>query len=268
VMAGDILLLQGSRDDLEVMAALQKLEITEQSAAQVEELESQEVTVTEAVLSPRTTLAGHVLGALRFRDRYGLTVLAVWREGRPYRSELKDLELRFGDALLVYGPRRQLEALATDPDFVLLDETATQAPRPERAPLAAAIMATVLLAAMLGWAPIAIAVGALGPRAVMTGLFVITVLGTQVMPTAAVVVLISPIALGAAETAAISPYTLMMTVALAASASFATPVAHPAHLLVMGPGGYRFVDYVKVGAPLTAVAFVVIIGLVPLMWTP
>jgi di/tricarboxylate transporter len=41
----------------------------------------------------------------------------------------------------------------------------------------------------------------------------------------------------------------MMTVAISASASFASPLSHPAHLLVMGPGGYRFMDYVKVGAP-------------------
>jgi hypothetical protein len=75
------------------------------------------------------------------------------------------------------------------------------------------------------------------------------VLITQVMPSAAVVVLVSPIALNAAASSGISPYTLMMTVALAASASFASPVAHPAHLLVMGPGGYRFGDYVRIGGP-------------------
>jgi di/tricarboxylate transporter len=322
---GDVLLLQGSRPDLDAMTALQDLEISAQTRAQLEELESQQIALTEVVLSPRTTLAGRTLGELRFRDRYGLTVLAVWREGRPHRSRLKDLELRFGDALLVYGPRRSLRSLAADRDFLVLDAAATRAPRPEKAPLAAAIMAAVLASAMLGWLPIAIAavlgaaamvlarcismedayqsidwqavfliagmlplglaleqtgaarlaaeavlaaVGGSGPRAVMAGLFLITMLGTQVMPNPAVVVLVSPIALSASASAGISPYTLMMTVALAASASFASPVAHPAHLLVMGPGGYRFVDYVRIGAPLTLVAFVVILALVPLMWPP
>jgi di/tricarboxylate transporter len=325
VEAGDLWLLQGSAADLEMMAALQDLEIAEQTAAQVEELESQQVTVTEVVLSPRTTLAGRALGDLHFRDRYGLTVLAVWREGTPHRTELRDLELRFGDALLVYGTRGRIEGVAADPDFLVLDESATQAPRPEKAPLAAAVMAGVLLSAMLGWVPIAIAavlgaaamvlvrcismdeayraidwqavfliagmlplgvaldqsgaaqlvaegvlgaVGGMGPRAVMAGLLLITMVGTQVMPSPAVVVLVSPIALSAAASAGISPYTLMMTVALAASASFASPVAHPAHLLVMGPGGYRFVDYVRVGGPLTIVVFLVILLLVPLIWPP
>jgi di/tricarboxylate transporter len=325
IQAGDLWLLHGSRADLDVMRGLQDLEISAQTAAQVEELESQQVTVTEVVLSPRTSLAGRVLSELRFRDRYGVTVLAVWREGQAYRSELRDLELRFGDALLVYGPRGKLEALAADPDFLVLDETATRAPRPEKAPAAATIMALVLVLAMLGWLPIAIAavlgaaamvlvrcismdeayraidwqaifviagmlplgaaltqsgaaefvaegvlgaVGGGGPRAVMAGLMLFTMIGTQVMPSAAVVVLVSPIALSAAASAGISPYTLMMTVALAASASFASPVAHPAHLLVMGPGGYRFVDYMRVGGPLTLIVFLVILVLVPLIWVP
>ncbi len=110
--------------------------------------------------------------------------------------------------------------------------------------------------------------GTFGPRTLMAGLFILTVLVTQVMPSAAVVVLLSPIALSAAASAGISPYTLMMTMALAASASFASPVAHPAHLLVMGPGGYRFADYVRIGAPITLVAFAVVMLLVPLMWPP
>jgi di/tricarboxylate transporter len=57
-------------------------------------------------------------------------------------------------------------------------------------------------------------------------------------------------------------------VAIAASASFASPLSHPAHMLVMGPGGYRFVDYVKVGAPLTVVALLVSVALLPILWPP
>jgi di/tricarboxylate transporter len=60
----------------------------------------------------------------------------------------------------------------------------------------------------------------------------------------------------------------MMTVAVSASASFASPLSHPAHLLVMGPGGYRFIDYVKVGLPLTITTFVVAVGLLPVLWPP
>jgi di/tricarboxylate transporter len=60
----------------------------------------------------------------------------------------------------------------------------------------------------------------------------------------------------------------MMTVSMAAAASYASPLSHPAHLLVMGPGGYRFMDYVKVGVPVTLLAFGVSVVLLPLMWPP
>ena len=58
----------------------------------------------------------------------------------------------------------------------------------------------------------------------------------------------------------------MMTVALSASASFMSPVAHPANVLIMGPGGYRFIDYIKVGLPLTLVCLVVVLVVLPLVW--
>ena len=67
------------------------------------------------------------------------------------------MPLQFGDALLVYGQRRNLETLARDPDFLVLDQEAVQAPRLEKARMAVAIMLAVLLSAILGLVPIAIA---------------------------------------------------------------------------------------------------------------
>ena len=60
--------------------------------------------------------------------------------------------------------------------------------------------------------------------------------------------------------------TAMMAVAMAASASFTSPISHPANILVMGPGGYRFVDYLKVGVPLTIVVFITVMVLLPILW--
>jgi len=80
------------------------------------------------------------------------------------------------------------------------------------------------------------------------------------------VVLMAPVALSAAADLGISAHLLMMTVAMAASASFASPLSHPAHLLVMGPGGYRFTDYLRVGIPLTAVVMAVSVWLLPILW--
>ena len=76
----------------------------------------------------------------------------------------------------------------------------------------------------------------------------------------------SPIVLGTAESLGISPYPLMMATAMAAPASFASPVSHPANVLVMGPAGYRFTDYLRVGLPLTAVVFAVVLLVTPIFW--
>jgi di/tricarboxylate transporter len=110
------------------------------------------------------------------------------------------------------------------------------------------------------------AVGGFGPLAVLASVFILTSLATQVMPNPAVVVLMAPIALNTASDLGISPYAFMMVVALSASASFLSPVAHPANVLIMGPGGYRFIDFIKVGVPLTVVTLVVTLLVLPIFW--
>jgi di/tricarboxylate transporter len=109
-------------------------------------------------------------------------------------------------------------------------------------------------------------VGPFGPHAVLAGLMLITFMATSVIPTAALVVLMVPIALKTAVGLGISPYPLMMGIAMAASSSFTSPVSHPANVLVMGPGGYRFIDYVKLGLPLTLVVFVILMIFIPFFW--
>ena len=108
--------------------------------------------------------------------------------------------------------------------------------------------------------------GDLGPWPVIAGLYVLTAAATMIVPTAALVVLMSPIVLSASAEMGIMPQTAMMAVAMAASASFTSPISHPANILVMGPGGYRFVDYIKLGVPLTVVVFVTVMFLLPLFW--
>ena len=109
-------------------------------------------------------------------------------------------------------------------------------------------------------------VGPFGPMAVMAGLMGLTFMATCVIPTAALVVLLGPIVINTAATMGIAPHALMMAVAMAASSSFMTPISHPANIMVMGPGGYKFSDYLKVGVPLTLVVFVVVMMVLPIFW--
>jgi di/tricarboxylate transporter len=108
--------------------------------------------------------------------------------------------------------------------------------------------------------------GESGPWPVIMGLYVLTAMATMIIPTAALVVLMSPIVLTTMGDMGLQPETAMMAVAMAASASFTSPISHPANILVMGPGGYRFVDYLKVGVPLTIIIFAAAMLLLPVFW--
>ena len=108
--------------------------------------------------------------------------------------------------------------------------------------------------------------GELGPLSLMVGLFVITSLLSQVISNTATAVLLAPIALGSAKILGVSPYPLLMTVAIAASTAFATPVASPVNTLVLGPGGYRFNDFLKVGLPLIILSLLITLLAVPVIF--
>jgi di/tricarboxylate transporter len=106
----------------------------------------------------------------------------------------------------------------------------------------------------------------MGPWWVVGGLYAVTAATNLVVPAPALAVLMSPIVLSASAHLGVAPHTAMMAVAMAASASFISPISHSAHLMVMGPGNYRLVDYVKVGLPLAALVFGLVMALLPVLW--
>jgi di/tricarboxylate transporter len=110
------------------------------------------------------------------------------------------------------------------------------------------------------------ALGSLGPLAVLAGFFLLSMLLAQVLSGAATAVLIAPIAFSAATQLAISPYPLMMTIILGSSSAFLTPISHPANILIMGPAGYKFTDFARVGILLTLIIFTIVVILVPRLW--
>lgn len=111
------------------------------------------------------------------------------------------------------------------------------------------------------------AVGDSGYYPLAIGLFLITAVLGQLISNMATALIVIPIALSAAAESGLSGRPLLMTVNVAAAASFLTPVATPVNLMVMGPAGYRFGDYWKLGLPLMALFFVVGVFLVPLIWS-
>jgi di/tricarboxylate transporter len=110
------------------------------------------------------------------------------------------------------------------------------------------------------------AAGPLGPYGVLGGFVVLASVLSQCLDGAPAVVLMAPVVLPAAEQMEISTHSVMMGVALAASAAFMTPFSHKANLLVMGAGGYKVVDYLRVGTPLTLVLLALMVWLVPMFF--
>jgi di/tricarboxylate transporter len=100
----------------------------------------------------------------------------------------------------------------------------------------------------------------------LAGIFVLTAVLTQVLSNTATTVLLAPIAFGLALELGLQPYAFLMAVAVAASMAFATPVASPVNTLVMGPGNYRFRDYLVIGLPLLGVITVAAIIILPILF--
>ncbi|EFL4511374.1 TPA: SLC13 family permease [Escherichia fergusonii] len=108
--------------------------------------------------------------------------------------------------------------------------------------------------------------GGKGPYIMLGCLFVLCAVIGLFISNTATAVLMAPIALAAAKTMGVSPYPFAMVVAMAASAAFMTPVSSPVNTLVLGPGNYRFSDFVKIGVPFTIIVMAVCLVIIPVMF--
>ena len=324
IRKGDILVLEGNETDFrgrDVEPFMEFLPAPEWSETY---LESRAVEVIEAMIAPRSRLIGETLRSTNFRERYGMSVLAIWRGAQEIVIDIADVQLAFGDALLLQGTREKLAAFKGDPDVILLmegQETAITVPGQGR--IALLIFVGTLVIAMLlpdltgavmlggamtmivarvlttdqayaaiswktiflvaGMLPMGIALtktnaagliseyllaafGGYGPMVLLGGMFAFTMLLTQAINGAAVAAIMGPIAIHLAQDANVNPRSLAMGVALASSMAFITPLGHAVNVLVMSPGGYSFRDFVKVGLPLTAILFVVVMLVLPVFW--
>lgn len=321
--AGDLLLLKGRVEN--IMRARDELGLAMEAEhkADLAQLEPEKAHMVEATLAPGSRMIGRSLRDMRFRDRFGFTVLAVWRHGGLITERLRDVRLRFGDALLLQGPQRRLRDVAEGEDFLLLEPVRVETRHRRKAPLAVGITGLVLFLATVAGQPIAVAlvigsllmvltgcltmdeayqsvewrsvfliagmlplglameqtgtatflanlivesVGSYGALATLAGIYVLASLITEPMSNAAATVLMVPIAIDTALQLGASPQAFVLATVIGASTSFLTPIGHQANVLVYGPGGYRFTDYTRVGAPLNVAIFVATMLALPLLW--
>ncbi len=321
--AGDRLLVEGGPRRLQRAVSSWGLQPSEATGDEAELLLAGDTGLVEATLAPRSSFEGHTLRELGFREKFGLTVLALWRGGEPIERDVADERLMIGDALLVQGSWRRIRLLQREPDLIVLlgDEAVPR--RTRKAPWAVIILLAMVASVVTGIAPISVAALGAALLMILTGclrieeahraiewkviflvagtlplglamensgatqwiadvalspvadmglvpllavLFLTTAGLNLAMSNYATAVLLAPIAFSIAVSHGLDPRPLVLVVALASSVAFATPIAHQSNLLVMGPGDYRFGDYIRVGVPLSLVALVVIVVALWVSW--
>lgn len=154
---GDILMLKGSLESLLQARDQLGLVLEPQTHITLEELEEEDLHIVEATLAPRSHMVNSTLGRIRFRDRYGFTVLAIRREGEVITRRLRDARLHFGDALVLQGPRERLPELQESSDFLVLEPVEIAESRRRKLPIAVSVMVLVVSLALFAGLHISIA---------------------------------------------------------------------------------------------------------------
>lgn len=313
--AGDILLVRGGREDLLKIRDERGIEILPEvefggKSPLASELALGEDSVAEVLILSNSNLVGSTLKDLRFRQRYNATVLAIRRGHELVRERLGKVPLRFGDLLLVQGPKESFLGLQTSQDLLVIEQRDLETLRRDKAWIAIAIILGVILVAafdglpiltaalagvvlmvltgclkpgelysavrwdiiflLAGLIPLGIAMensgatkwladltvswgGQLSSYWILTFFYLATSLLTEILSNNAAVVLMLPIAVKVAVALSLNPYAFMYAVTFAASNSYMTPIGYQTNTMVYGPGGYRFLDFTRVGAPLNLI---------------
>lgn len=274
----------------------------------------------EVVLSASGPMIGKTIRDGRFRNRYDAAVLAVTREGKRVPGKLGSITLRVGDTLLVEADTGFDERHRNSRDFLLVSALDDSTPRRhDKAPIAIAILAAMVIAVSIGLVPMLVAAlvaamlmiatrccrvsearsnvdwtvlvtigGALGvgqalqvtgaansiaeaslsiagtnPWVALIIIYLLTSLATEVITNNAAVALTFPIALAYSTQLDVNFMPFVITVMMAGSASFATPLGYQTNLMVYGPGGYTFTDFLKMGIPLNLTICAITVILTP-----
>jgi di/tricarboxylate transporter len=163
---GDILLTQGEPDPSALEYYGLKL-LREKPVKR--EIINNESTLAEIALSPHSKITGKTLREIHFREKFNLTVLALWRAGRPIHIGFAGMPLRGGDGLLVRGTAKSLRMLNQEHDFIFLEEDPDAIIHPQKARLAGLIGLAVLIVGIAGWYPISLVSLAGAVALILTG---------------------------------------------------------------------------------------------------
>ncbi|MCA9902125.1 MAG: SLC13 family permease [Anaerolineales bacterium] len=170
IRPGDVLLVKGSEEQM--LSVRRKIGVTLSAESEFDEhdWQNEEVSVAELVVSQKAPFIGKTLKSANFRARYGLTVLAIWREEKSIAGKLDNVRLRLGDTLLVQGRRERIEEAGNDISFLLLTSRQEEPSlRTSKAPLNLVIFISMITLVGLGWLHISVAAVLGAILSVLTG---------------------------------------------------------------------------------------------------
>ncbi|WP_397473819.1 SLC13 family permease [Pusillimonas sp.] len=279
--------------------------------------------LVELVILPGSALLGRSATDLDLRKRYGISLLAISRQGSRIHSRVRHTTLRDGDVLLMQGPSDLISDFASDTGCAPLAARPLRTPNRQNMLTAAAIMALAVGLTSVGVLPAAISfllgvlllmvlrvlplrkmyesvdwsvivlLGALLPVAqamentgaaqliavfllenvaqgnaivALVVVLAVTMTMSDVINNAATAAIMCPIAIGTANQLNANPDAFLMAVAIGASAAFLTPIGHQNNTLILGPGGFRFGDYWRLGLPLEVALGIVSVPMLLLIW--
>lgn len=153
LQAGDVLTLKGRASEFVQMDREPRLEILQDQCISPADVETTEGILAEVMLSPRSSLIGSTLRDVKFLQKYGMNVIAIWRENQPIRRDVRKETLEYGDALLGIIPEERLELLQGNPDLIPITIPTGTHFAAKKAPLAITITAASLLVILLTGLP-------------------------------------------------------------------------------------------------------------------
>lgn len=169
IRAGDMLLVKGPEEKMLAVRSQIGVTLVPESEYEEHEVQSDEVIVAELVVSQKAPFIGKSLKNANFRARYGLTVLAIWREEKAIAGRLGNAQLKLGDTLLVQGRKERIEEAGNDISFLLLTEQGEPSLRTSKAPLNLLIFISMITLVGLGWLHISVAAVLGAVLSVVTG---------------------------------------------------------------------------------------------------
>jgi di/tricarboxylate transporter len=321
LQSGDLLVLHGQVKDMVDMRESNRLTFNRGEA--FETVSSHDVILAEAIVGRGSRYSHRPMRDLDLTARYGIAVLAVHRQDENIQGNLDELQLQFGDVMLVEGTPAQIKRFADNGELISLNTVQERAYRRDKAPIAIiATLAVMLLAAfelmpieglamiacavviatrcldiedaykavdwkilslIFGMLAISIAMAKVGlidlivshtmmaipnanPLLVLGFVYLLTTVLTEILSNNAVAVLVTPVAIGIAQSLGLDPRPFVVAVMFAASVSFATPIGYQTNTFVYNAGGYRFSDFMRIGIPLNILMVGVAMLVIPLIW--